>query len=523
LVLSFLSIFVSCKEDEVIQTELPYLFRPIDFKVETSKTKATISWAKVDSAVSYTIQISQDSLEFTDIIITETITESPYIVELAGDTRYSVRIKANAGDPAKDSKYNDKLTFKTPPENLFESYYSAMNEQNSAEIKWLPNQAVTQLVFKTSGASDLIYTITAEEKLAGKKSCTNLPNATYNVELYNGQFLRGTNTVVIEGDYFLNKGDNLLTVLGSITGSAVVVLKPGVYSLGATEYQITNSIKIKGLFRDSTVTLCMDGASSSGKMFNINTTSRLDFIRFENIEFSGYNGGGTSGTKYAYLINQSAACEVGEFSFSNCTIRNLGNTPFRLQNATGTKKIENLIFNGCTIFDIGYASVYAIVNSNVVTGIVDNIKFTNSTIYNYAGSLIVHTSIGSNSVLVENCTFNEITTSGTGTSIRYIIDYNAQTVAAGISIRNCIFGSSPRPYNAGIRASAGTTSTISGSYFTTDYNDNNGATPYSIIGSLTAYPGASDALFEAPLTGNFKIKDAGFAGKKTAGALKWRL
>jgi hypothetical protein len=281
-----------------------------------------------------------------------------------------------------------------------------------------------------------------------------------------------------------------------------------------------NNLKIKGLYKDSVAILHM--ADVASKMFQLNT-ARVDYIRFENVEISGYYGGGTSGVKYAYMVNQSTACEVGEFSFTNCIIRNFGNTPFRLQNATGTKKIENLIFNGCTIFDIGYASVYAIVNSNVVTGIIDNISFKNSTVYNYAGSLILHTSIGSNSVLVENCTLNEITTSGTGTSIRYIIDYNAQTVANGIIVRNCIFGSTPRPYTAGIRASTSTTSTISLSYYTSDYSDNNGTTPYSIMGSLIAYPGASGALFESPLTGNFKIKDAGFAGKSTAGALKWRL
>lgn len=61
-----------------------------------------------------------------------------------------------------------------------------------------------------------------------------------------------------------------------------------------------------------------------------------------------------------------------------------------------------------------------------------------------------------------------------------------------------------------------------GSSFTSDYKDNNAATTFSIMGSLTAYSGSSTALFKAPTSGNFTIIDAGFAGKSTAGDPRWR-
>jgi hypothetical protein len=521
VIAGFASIFVSCKDDETSQGEIPYLFRPVNFEVKTDKTIATLTWAPVDSAISYTIEISQDSLAFENIIVSDTVTDTKFVVELAGNTRFSARVKANARISEKDSKFNQTITFKTPSENLFLGFSSLMTDQGSASISWLPGANVTKLVFKANGLSDNEVAIDDSEKTNGKKICSSLPNANYTVELYNNQILRGTVNVTIEGDYFLSKGDNLTTILNGITkDSAVVVLKPGIYAIAGT-YNVTRNIKIRGLFKDSVQTISPDGAAS--KYLEINTTNRINYIMFENVDITGYVGGGTSGTKIAYLLNQSNGCNIGLLSFNNCTIRNFGNTPFRLQTTTA-KTIDNFVVNNCIINDEGYTSVYAVLNLNAVgtSCYVTNISFTNTTVYNFAGSLILHNSSDSKSVTIENCTFNEISTSGTGTSIRYIVDYNTFNITDGIKIKNCIFGSTPRPYTDGVRSNAATAKTISGSYYTSDYNDNHATTTYSIIGSLIQYSGASTDLFTSPLTGNFKIKDASFAGKNTAGDPRWK-
>lgn len=299
------------------------------------------------------------------------------------------------------------------------------------------------------------------------------------------------------------------------------VIKPGSYNIGGTAFNLTKNIKIRGLYRDTLPVIYMSGATSTANMLNIATTSQLNYIRFENIEFSGYLDNVSGGTKIGYMFNQSTACTLGELSFTNCVIRNIGNTPVRLKDAP-IKTITNLSFDKCKIFDIGNSSVYALVNNNVAGCSITNISFTNSTVYNFAGSIVLHTTANSNSVTLQNCTFNEISTSGTGTSIRYIIDYNTYTVTSGVTIQNCIFGSTPRAYTDGVRVSTSTNKLISGSYFTSDYKDNNAATTFSIMGSLTAYSGLSTALFKAPTNGDFSIIDAGFAGKSSAGDPRWR-
>jgi len=250
----------------------------------------------------------------------------------------------------------------------------------------------------------------------------------------------------------------------------------------------------------------------------------MDFLRFENVEISGYlnNDSVSNTTKINYLFNQSTACDINALTFTNCSVHNFGNSVVRLQQASSIKTIDTLTFDGCIIYDVGYTSVYGIVNTNVAGSIISNITFTNCTVYNFAGPLVLHTSGSSNSVALSYCTFNYITTSGTsGTTIRYFIDYSSNDVTDGVTVKNCIFGSTPRAYSEGIRVSSNTNKTISGSYYTSDYDDNNATTTYSIIGSLTAYSGSSTTLFVSPLTGDFNFKDETFAGRNSVGDSRW--
>jgi len=519
---------MSCKkEDNSFLSSIPYLFRPANFQVTTNKTVATITWAPVDSAVSYTIQISEDSLLFQNIIITDTLKTTTLVVELGGNTLYSARVKANARNSNKDSKYNETVTFRTPPENIFDGFSSFMTEQGASQISWLPGASATKLVFSSAGKSDVPFDISSTEVASGKKACTGLANGTYTVSIYNGQFVRGTVSLTLEGDVWVRPGDNLSTALASVTkDSSVVILTPGNYGIGSAVTNFTQNIKLRGLYKDTVSTVYMtSGASTTANMLNINNANQLNYIRFENIAFSGYVDNINGGTKIGYLFNQSTAINLNELSFKNCIIRDIGNTPVRLKDAP-IKTIGSLLVDNCKIFDIGYSSVYAIVNNNVAGCVINNISFTNSTIYNFAGSLVLHSSGNSNSVVVKNCTFNEIATSGTGSSIRYLIDYYANTTTTytvnnGVIIQNCIFGSTPRPYTDGVRVSSATNKQISGSYATADYKDNNATTTFSIVGSLTAYSGLSTDLFIAPTSGNFNFKDAAFVGRKVAGDPRW--
>ena len=258
-------------------------------------------------------------------------------------------------------------------------------------------------------------------------------------------------------------------------------------------------------------------------MFLIDATlTASDSIVFQNVIMTGYiNNNSVEGMiTGVYDQGTTNACNIGTLRFKNCELIHFSRQLIRLR-GTATQTINNFIVDGCTLYDYGTNSTsYGIISSNTAAGTLNNIKFTNSTIYNFLSYLVLYTNnAASTSIVVSNCSMNQITWTSGSTS-RYIIDANATTLSSGITISNCIFGSTAALHTNGVRTTS--TLTITNSYRTSDYDD--AFTPaYSIMASLTAYTGASTALWTDPLNGVFTLLDTNFAGKSTAGDPRYRL
>ena len=244
ILLMIVGVFSACKEEEP-ELQLPYMFRPINFNVELNKTVATFSWAKVDSAVSYTLQLSNDSLDYSKPLLDVTTSGLSLVKELAGDTKFYARIRANAADAAKSSKFNTALSFKTPKENLFQGYgtsintgvvYSAyMTDFNALTVKWTPAANVTHLILTNENATakDSVL-ISAAEALAGSKVVSSLSNSVWKVRIFNNSILRGTTYGTVEGDILVRSGEDLQAALNSAADGQVIVLEGGaVYNVGS--------------------------------------------------------------------------------------------------------------------------------------------------------------------------------------------------------------------------------------------------------------------------------------------------
>jgi hypothetical protein len=263
--------------------------------------------------------------------------------------------------------------------------------------------------------------------------------------------------------------------------------------------------------------------TSSSSMLGFVDQSLLDYVKFENIDFTGYCDNSNVSTKIGYLFNNNLMTTVKNLSFTNCNLHNFGNTTMRVQ-ASKNQVIDTLSFNGCVINEIGYSSTYAIVNSNSAD-FINNINFKNCTVYNFKGSLVLRTAQTLKSINITNCTINQgMQDPG---SARYLIDLNTAAFVGtgGVTIKNCILGSSGAALGAnGMRYATGTPVSITGSYFTSDYVDTSippGTTSTSIKGNMTAYSGASTSLWNGPTTGDFTLKDKTFVGKGTTGDLRW--
>lgn len=512
-------LFTSCDDDDDTSNGLPRLFSPVNLNVETKGVVATITWARSEGAVSYTIEISQDSLAFNNIILSETTESLFYVAELAQSTQYSVRVKANAENESMNSLFNDNTVFKTSAENLFNGYTNNMTAKGTISLNWLPESNVTKIVCTPSdGSNPHTFEINNEAKENGSMVCSNLPNSKYTVELYNGENSRGKITLIVEGDIFLKSGDSLQDALNSAEAGNVIVLESGtVFTVGKNTFRFDKNIKIMGYAEGEKAVLSMTADVSSGtSMFGFVDGSEFDYVKFENLRITGYaENNNESGTKIAYLFNNNTVTKVTDLSFTNCDIIHYGNTPFRLQ-GNKSQVIGNLTIDGCIITDIGFGSTYAIVNINS-TDFFNNIIFRNSTIYNFKGAFIMRQKESVNSILVENCTINQGMLDEA--SVRFLIDCNTADVKAGITLKNCLLGSSGKA--AGVRPDDKYTE-ISGNYYTSDYVDETpvGEKSYSIKGKSTSYNGSSTDLWTDPVNGNFRFKDSAFAGK-SSGDQRW--
>jgi hypothetical protein len=515
--------FTAC-ERETAPLELPYLFRPVNFNAALNKTVATFSWTRIDSAKTYTLQVSTDSLDFTVPIVDTTLTGLSYSYEFAGNTKFYARIKANASDPAKNSMFN-LIGFKTPPENIFEGYKSEMTGWQTVLIKWLPGANVTQLILTAQDLTTKTVPVPAPNIASGEIQVTDLTSSVYSVKIQNGSIVRGVVPVLVEGDVLLSAGDNLVTAIDNALPGQVIVLSSGaVFEVGILTYRFGKNIKLRGSNPNTLPVVCMKegGPTSTSSMLNLVDGSTINSLRFENIDFTGYCSNNSAGTKIGYLFNNNVMTTVSYLSFVNCKLHNFGNTPMRLQGSKN-QVIDTLIFNRCTIYDIGFSSTYAVVNSNSAD-FFNNINFINCTVYNFKGSLILRTGQTIKSVNVTNCTIDQgMKDDG---SSRYLVDLNtAAFTGAGVTIKNCILGKTGGLKGAnGIRYVAGTPVTVAGCFYTSDYVDDPvppGTISTSLKPQMTAYSGTSASLWTDPLNGNFTLKDNSFAGKGWSGDTRW--
>ena len=524
-------LFTACKNEENL--EFPYLFRPVNFAVELNKTVATLTWASVDSAKSYTLQISQDSL-FKSVLVDTTLAKLTFVKELGGETKYFARVRANASDVTKNSKFNSTLSFTTPKENIFTGFgtnsntgkvYSAyMTGFNTLTIKWQPGANTTHLILLSAdGAVRDSVPLSASQITSGVAVVPALKNSNWKVQIYNKTFLRGTTYGLIEGDVLVHTGEDLVTALNSATSGQVVLLEGGAtFTVGSSAYIFTKSVKIRSTSTSLKSVICMTSGTPTTTSNSLGIGAAMDSLIFENIDFTGYCDNNSSSTKIGYLFNNKTGYTVGDIKFRNCNIHNFGNSPFRLSG--GNHRITNLVFNGCIINESGFSSGYAIVNISKSADYIDNISFLNSTLYNFSYpviSIVQSAATTMNSVIITNCTFNQ-TTQNTGAS-RVLFNFDYMNITNGIAISKCIFGSSGAT-TAGLKATNGTaTPTLSGSYYTSDFVDETlvGGANYSMKAKMTAYSGAANALWNNPTNGDFSLKDNTFAGKGIAGDLRW--
>ena len=517
-------LFTSCKEeiDPVVEDlEFNRAFSPVGVEaIISNTTTVTLTWSSVKNADHYLVELYDGATASGTLIHSAEVPASEesqvgysYVMP-AGDTQFSARIKAISSlSGVEESKWTI-VAFKTDHENLFQGYDTYMSAMNACIVQWEPGVTATSLLL-VSGATETPYNLTSEDLALGGKQITGLANGIYEIRLMNGNFVRGRTNVVIEGDVLLGPGEDLKAALDALPAGGVILLTNG-SSYGLSEVDtVRTSTKVRGILPDDRPKIfLMSGGGNH--MFDIGTAmTQSDSLVFENVDISClYDDAGDS--KHRGVIDQEGdAFTIGAIRFRNCIIRNSGRSAIRLRGNADGQVIQNVEFLNCIMYDFAFDSHYGVLNG-AATGNFINIKFINSTIYNLRGGIINYgNGAGCESVIVDNCTFNE-TTMDTGSS-RYFIDFGSNNTSAGtINVSDCIFGQTVDRAN-GIRPGS-MTLTVSGSYYTTDFYDGTTA-PFKHL--MTAYSGASTALWTDPVGGDFTFLDTHFEGIGSAGAPYW--
>jgi len=513
-------VVTSCRKMNEWEVDESYsrLFRPSEVLASVDGVTAKLTFKGKPGTNKYIVELSKDSLKFTQIIKTYT---ADAIKEASGysfaipdlldpNTQYSARIKGIDVTGGKEESEWAAVVFKTKTEQIMYPVELADLTTTTVKLKWkAPNQVSHIMIGATK------YNISAQEMALGEKLITGLiPATAYTAVLYFNTSIRGANgfttiSTLPTGPNVINVGpaDDLAAMIQTAAnGTIFVVLQGSVYN-SETAVVIPTGVSL--------TIFGQDGLNKPIIAFNgITLSASTGTLKFENIDFTGYASGDPTKAKRNYIFNQGAANTTAEINFENCTIRNFVNTPMRLQSAN-VITIDKFTINKCLVYDIGDNNTngtYAFINTNGATnGRINNISIKNSTFYKIGLGLIIHNTTPSLSLNIENCTFNNTTGNG-----RIFIDYNTQTIGA-FTFNNNIFGKtlSPALSAKGIRY-AGTNLVVNNSYTTSD------AILTGNTFAATAYSGSSTQLFANPDNGNFQIIDNAFAGKATAGDPRWR-
>jgi hypothetical protein len=524
IVASAAFIWMSCKDTESEELALSRRFKPAIFDITGAETFATIAWSPslftTPGDVEYQVEISKtQDFSTIDFSTTTPVTEVTLLdTDLAIRQEYYARVKAIGKDGTNDSNW----LISDPFQITGEIFILPINESDvvvdAAVISWQPEEVLTKVVITPAGGTPEERVITEQEATDGQKTIDGLAqNTVYTAEIFKGNVPKGSVTfhtkpsyegsTIIDLTQITGKPSILADTLPDIASGSVVLLKRGeTYEISSYSFASSVTITSGADFVPTYATVFITGS------FNIAAAAAIDSLSFKDVNLTGEDFSGD----YAFNINQEGT--IGSVRFENVRAHRFRGL-FRMQTGGAGTHVQDYTVSNCVIDSLREYAVAWTNNSNSIA----NIRIINSTI-SKARRVISHSSPGSNSIVIENCTFNDAPSGGVeGAEANYFIDLNTNDSANPVLITNSIIGrgwnEGAGDYVRGIRAGAATNVSVTNSYNTSDYLSTN--TTYQIQG-LLGYPAASTSLFADPEGGDFTIVDSGFAGADNTGDPRWR-
>ena len=482
---------------EELETARP--FAPVGLEVRVrNQVDLELSWTANGDIDEYVIEIFEDSLEFVgDPIVSDVVDDIPpsgtitYTQSLAGDTRYSARVKSIVS--GKPESTWATITERTNPEQIF-LVGSELAEDTYATVFWIAGKEVTNFLIIPG---NIIRPISSAEKAAGEATIEGLTGATdYTVTIYNGSARRGTTTFSTIKQADLTPLDDLAAAMDNAAEGDTLVLAPGAYTLDA--YSLTKSIALEGQKpNDIPVVTGQFQCDVAVTSFSV-----------KNIHFDGDNGA------YSQFFNATAmACDIGILEIEGCTISGYNNNII-YSNSGGTYGdilvnntiIDNIIGGGGDGFDFR-------------GGVVGSLTVTNSTITNGVRTLL-RMQVPAD-VVFRNCTFYRVCNVASGNNRGF---FRMSGGGDALEVSNCLFVETGIDDNGTLRGNWTRDGDISDEVVT-DFDNNYYFNVIALFEGQYTDPAEVDATeedpgFEDPENGDFTITNQNLIDNQ-AGDPRW--
>lgn len=373
-------IFVGCKDniDPIVEKlDFSRVFTPLNLDVKIrNMTTAELKWDTKSDADSYVVEISEDSLAFTNIIKTVTVApdEIPYSVLLEGQTLYSVRVKGISESGLGESKWAESA-FRTSAENIFAPLAGEDIKATTVSLNWPAGSEVTNFII-TPG--DINRTITDQEKAEGIATISGLSGETkYTVVMYKGTKQRGavtfTTLIDLGNATPVYPEDDLNAVIAAAKDGDAFVLFPGEYLAYSGNIILNKSISIKGLYPYNKPIIHVQFVLEDGVLT----------VEIKDLEMDGiYTDTLTSleaTTSYAFQYNTTGV-SYGTLDVVNCNIHDYDKSIF--SGASGiASTVESISMDGCVVTNVLTNSADCI---DFRGGYVASLSLKNSTFVNCA-------------------------------------------------------------------------------------------------------------------------------------------
>ncbi|WP_304196509.1 DUF5123 domain-containing protein [Flavobacterium alvei] len=529
LMLSFFSMillggmFNSCQDDSSVYNKVEDLFQP-KFVLPAPLVKGNsiaLVWYKVNDATSYTVELHLDNY-YKSLFKSYTITDTQILMDdIPYKTQFYIRVRANKDNANFNSQWSNTAALtedRLPYAAILKKVEKVNISETSVIASWIIDAAnpVDSISVAPASAKELPSIgrkLTAEEIRIGQAKLEGLEKSTaYNLNVFDNKksrvYDRPYNQVTFRsagpsaGQILVMKGDDLDALLrkndldATIPEGTEYFLEAGSL-FKVTPFTISKGFRLIGSTQGERPQIELNGN------WNIKEGSYLSGLAFENIRFY-------QTIDASYFFNSGTSWTIGEVTFYNCVFNNFRRGFWRHQGSGKYKEVGNFEMTYCTLdMDGGHSGPYG--TFALGSAGADNFKravFTNCTF------MRDYYTIGTE-VPDRTRNFKNLFDYGTSSYPIYL-EYNNVTIydyaynrslinipnAAGSTLvfKNVLLASACGKVIQAI--AAGTTTTYSNNYTTTDYL----LGPTSIQGTALGISALN--LFEDPKNGNLKIKDS---------------